>query len=91
MRHYVLLHATGGCMLLALATTSEPTTGLDLVVPDTAEYIWGVVGLVLLALIIAVVVWVFRALARASNGNEVRDLQQRVRTLEERSNTGPSE
>ena len=74
----------GDAVLLALATT-QPSSGLDLVQPDYAEMVWGVIGFVLLALVIAAVVWASRSLRRAGDTTELQDLQARVRDLEQHS------
>ena len=69
-----------------LAAASEPS-GLDLVLPGTAELLWGVLGLLLLAGMVAGVVALIVMVVRSSQRADVRveDLGRRVRVLEEQA------
>lgn len=74
-------------------TTGAESSGLDLVLPDSAALLWPVMGLVLLLAVVAGVVALVVLLARrarppqssrAQHG-EFNDLSQRVRALEEQA------
>ena len=76
-----------GDRVMGLATSAEePAAGLELVLPDVAELIWGVIGLAMLVAILILLLW----LARQPGRNRDRDAQvdslaRRVRELEQQA------
>lgn len=76
---------------MVFQTAGEESSGLDLVLPDSGELLWSVVGIVVLlataAGVVALVVVVVRG-ARpprrpVSHDGQLNELTQRVRALEE--------